>query len=211
MVRARTASSMRVLTVLALVLAAGLAGCLAGDPPAVTPTPEGPASATPTAEAPSPDEPAPGQALEYRVLAEGAHSEMPFPMRLVITEPEEWATFWRDHEKKALSVEGGEAPAGSPPPEVDFPRERVVVVTLGEKPDSCWRVRVTDARSHEGVTHVTVTTYRPGPQQGCLDVVTQPYAMAAIPDDGTEVAYREVEIVGQPAQTRAAVSAPTPS
>lgn len=118
---------------------------------------------------------------------------MPYPLRLAFTEQEEWRTFWREHHGNA----SGE------PPEVDFTRERAVVVTLGDKPDGCWHVRVTGVTTAgEGTTTLEVMTYAPDPSMGCIAVVTQPYVMVAIPDDGTEVAFRDVQKAGPPPDDR---------
>jgi hypothetical protein len=130
-------------------------------------------------------------------VAQGDQSDMPFALRLVFTEPGEWASFWGEHQRKTYDADG--APVGHvEPPAVDFPTERVVAVTLGEAPDACWAVRVTNATLWEGVTTLTVTTYGPAPGTMCAAVVTQPYAMVAIPNDGSEIAYRDEAAVGAP-------------
>jgi hypothetical protein len=81
---------------------------------------------------------------------------------------------------------------------VDFAAERVVVVMIGEMPNTCWAVRVTSAMRWEGVTTLTVTTYGPGPEDMCGDAMTQPFAIIALPNDGSEVAYRDEEVAGRP-------------
>lgn len=177
-----------------------LAGCFAQAPEEGAPTsptegapPASPGPALPPTPAPETG----GEPVPFRVLAEGASSELEHPVRLLFTDALEWESFWRDHEKKVHDGETGEPRPASPAPEVDFGKERAVAVTLGDSPDTCWSVRITNATVREGVTTLTVTTYRPGPGQACLFMITQPYAMVAIPADGTEVAYRDEEKVGR--------------
>lgn len=184
---------MRAWTLPLLVLLAALAGCL-GDRPG--PSEEAPRDPTPDEPEANATEPA-GEPVGTRVVATGDTSEIPFPMRLVIADPEEWTSFWREHEKKAYAEDGTQLPA-SEPPEVDFSRERVVVVTLGDVPDACAAVRVTDARAHEGRTTLTVTTYRGAAEEGCGEETRQPYVLVALPQDGSEVVYRDAEVVGRP-------------
>lgn len=184
------------LAILPLLAATLAPGCLDVGGPAPVDSNESPdagdgttppTSTSPPADAP-PEEPEPG----FRVLATGSHSAMPYPLRLVLEEPEEWATFWREHHGNA----SGEPPA---PPEVDFARERVAVATLGDRPDGCWHVRATDLTQEGHTALLEVTTYRPDVTTVCGAVVTQPYVMVAIPAGEAEVAFRDVEKTGAPA------------
>ena len=191
-----------------LALAALAAGCLHAGPdaeagprqsttpvPTPTPTPTPTPGATPPPEE-LPEPPSQGTPVPFRTLATGQTSAMPYPLRLVFTDAEEWRNFWNDHHEKTQDA-SGQPQAPPPAPEVDFAQERVVAVTLGDQADGCTAVRVTNVTAEGGTTTtVHVTTYRPGPGQLCTGDPVQPYAMVAIPDDGTEVAYREVEMIG---------------
>lgn len=179
---------------LALLGALVAAGCATPTPTDESPdtnnaTPGG----GPQDNPPQDDEPEEVQDVPYRVLAVGTTSAMGFPVRLVFTDQAEWETFWREHQKE--SFEGGSGQPNEPPPapQVDFETERAVAITLGDQPDTCRHVRVTNATTDGQVTTLTVTTYGPGPDMGCGAMITQPYVMVAIPADGTEVAYRDEE------------------
>lgn len=200
---------MRVALLLAVLLLAGCMGpsapTLPGEPggsaPSAGPTPAAREPASPTPATPPPDPNATVREAEpvpLRVVAVGDHSALPFPMRLVFTEPEEWESFWREHQGGGYAGENMTPPQTPPAPPVDFATERAVVVMLGDSPSPCWAVRVTDATRWEGATTLTVTTYMPAPEDACPALVAQPYAIVALPDDGSEVAYRDEGVVGRP-------------
>jgi hypothetical protein len=76
--------------------------------------------------------------------------------------------------------------AGStmPPPElptVDFQRDMVLVVALGEQPESCYAIEVTDAFGDGTDLTVTVTESRPTAACNCLQVVVQPVEVVKVP------------------------------
>lgn len=161
-----------------------------------------PGSSAPNPSAPTPDgddDPAGnGQTVQFRELATGRSSELRYPVRLIFTAQPEFDTFWREHHKQSFDGATGEPIPPPPAPRVDFDNERAVAITLGDMPDTCRHVRVTGAALDGGITTLTVTTYGPAEGMACGTMITQPYVMIAIPNDGTEVAYRDESARGNP-------------
>lgn len=143
------------------------------------------------------EEPAPGgdgaETVDTRDLAKGQHSGHHDEDRRVIDDPEEWAEFWEVHTQDQMP--------GEDRPEVDFSSERVVAVLLGERPNGCHHVRITNVTQEEGRTGVTLTQYVPTPGAVCTDVIVHPYHFIAVPADGTEVVFEDREREGTPSQT----------
>ncbi|HUR68502.1 MAG TPA: protease complex subunit PrcB family protein [Candidatus Thermoplasmatota archaeon] len=109
----------------------------------------------------------------FRTLAEGAASGIGDERREVIRDADAWRAFWDEHASR-------EMPA-PPLPEVDWAHERVFVATAGERPNSCWAIRVDriEETASEVVAHVT--TVKPAADQMCGQMVTQPYHYVTYP------------------------------
>ncbi|MCA1811688.1 MAG: protease complex subunit PrcB family protein [Halobacteriales archaeon] len=166
-----------------LSLLALLAGCTeVSQGPGTTPTAPrtgtatGAATAThatTTAAATGTATPSPG-GIPFRVLESGDSSGIEtdgFEGRVVRSQAE-WEAFWAEHRSNTN-------PPGTPPA-VDFSREAVVALFMGQQPSSGYAIEVTQVA--DGVTGLVVhyATTRPG--DGCVTaaVVTQPFQMAAV-------------------------------
>lgn len=121
-----------------------------------------------------------------RELAHGQQSGHTQEERLVFTSQQEWEAFWHAHDD-GMAQEG--------PPEVDFDAERVVAVTMGERPNGCYAIKVPEARLSADAqeTWVNVTSRVPGPDEMCTQQIVHPYHFVAIPDDRSEVVFVEHE------------------
>lgn len=96
-----------------------------------------------------------------------------------------------------LGVEPGPLVDPVPPP-VDLTTHTLVAVFLGERPDTCYDVRIDEVlrREGEGGLEVVYRLREPRPDEGCGDAITYPSSMVAIektdlpadfielPDDG---------------------------
>ncbi len=131
-----------------------------------------------------------GEEQEMRDLAQGQHSGHKQQDRRVITSQDEWKTFWETHEENRTDK--------SDPPEVDFSSERVVAVVLGERPNGCYSVKVTDVEPDQqsGETRVNVTEKVPSPDAVCPQVIVHPFHFVAVPADDTQVVFMEHEEEG---------------
>ena len=77
-----------------------------------------------------------------------------------------------------------------PIPTVDFDRNLLIFVALGETPDSCKSVRIDDVRRRaSGELLVSVKETRPPPSCSCPPVVAFPVHVVAVPRSATGVAF----------------------
>lgn len=160
-----------------------LAGCLEADDGG------GPGAGPPAGGQPE-------RAIVLRTLEEGQQSGHREAGRRLIADEGEWQEFWAQHRRAGpIGMEADRAPA------VDFASERVVAVTLGQRGNGCWSVRVTNATTDGRDTTLSVTTYAPPPQMPCIDVVTYPYHFVALPADGTNVSFFEATQTYPPGPT----------
>jgi len=104
-------------------------------------------------------------------------------LRLVIRDRQAWASIW----KRLLS----NIPSLPPLPEIDFSREMLVVVSMGSRPDSGYRIIVNSAR--ELRTRVEVEVVSSGPCGLMLGIETAPVDIVRIPKTDFPVTFREVE------------------
>lgn len=65
--------------------------------------------------------------------------------------------------------------------EVDFVKEALLVVSLGERPTGGYRVDVTGVRRLDRTLILQITARRPGPNEGVTLAATHPFAAAVIP------------------------------
>lgn len=153
----------------ALLLAASLlVGCLEGG---------GPAPATGAVQ------------VAMRDLDQGASSAIDEPVRRVVADDAAWAAFWAEHAADQIP-----APA---PPEVDFAKERVLAVVMGQKSSGCFGIAVTNVtRDGPGVVHARVESFEGGPV--CAAVLTSPYHFVAIEDRTSQVAFEDANASAPP-------------
>lgn len=126
------------------------------------------------------------EVAEVRDLDQGQQSGHHEGDRRVITSQEEWEAFWQDHDERL-----GEREA----PQVNFSRERVVAVLMGERPNGCYAIKITDVRLGMDADEmlVNVTGRVPGPDEMCTQAIVHPYHFVAVPDDGSEAVFLEHE------------------
>jgi len=100
-------------------------------------------------------------------------SQLRQPERLVIRDQVAWVNAWA-----SLS------PVGAPiaaPPNVDFGREMIVLVALGERPSGGYSILVDSAAANSDGVTVWVGTSSPGPHCGTTLALTQPVDIAKLP------------------------------
>jgi hypothetical protein len=112
-----------------------------------------------------------------RVIDHGALSHVDEARSVVARNQDEWAAAWRAH-----------APA-RPLPAIDWSKEIVVGVFAGSRRTGGYRVEIIGYRAEDGRT---IVGYREtAPARGALtaQVITSPYAIAAIPRQSGEVVF----------------------
>lgn len=106
--------------------------------------------------------------------------------RVVIRDKASWANMW-------AAINGdGSVPAL---PDVDFTREILVVVALGERPTGGYSILIDRADAFDGSVEVTVRSVSPGPSCGVIAAFTQPVDIARLPRYDGPITFRETSEV----------------
>ncbi len=90
------------------------------------------------------------------------------------------------------------------PPPVDFSKEMVILIALGNRPTGGYFVEVVDARLHRRTLRVLVSEERPQPGTLQVQQVTQPYEFIAMPAVQAHVVFRRVHRLNAPSTNREA-------
>jgi hypothetical protein len=112
--------------------------------------------------------------LRMKVLGRGAFSGIQEAKQLVITNQIQWAEIWQKH-----SVQNKEPK--KPAPEVDFSKQSVLFVALGQKRTGGYSVGITDVQKKDGKTEVIVQTTSPKPGGFQIQALTAPFVAVAVP------------------------------
>jgi hypothetical protein len=92
------------------------------------------------------------------------------------------------------------APFGLRPPlpRIDFDRQMVVAVGLGERPTGGYTVTITGAEERGGILHVRYEERRPRPDELVTQALTAPYHIRVLPrSDAGQVVFERVESGGR--------------
>lgn len=86
--------------------------------------------------------------------------------------------------------------------EVDFVKEGLLVVSLGERPTGGYRVEVTGVRRLERTLILQITARRPGLNEGVTLAMTYPFAAAVIPaqEGAMHLMIESTSLEGTPVQ-----------
>ncbi|MBK7875088.1 MAG: protease complex subunit PrcB family protein [Planctomycetes bacterium] len=116
-----------------------------------------------------------------RSIAYGYHTGIRAPTQKVIRTAEDWYRLWIDHHSNVVPV--------PLPPKVDFTREMVLCVAVGQRPTGGYGVRITRTYLEGGRLHVEAHETRP-PQGAIVPMVlSQPYEMVRVPRFDGEVVF----------------------
>lgn len=165
-----------------------------GEPVTARPAPEPAPGPVPAQPAPAPDgdaaQPAPVAQgpLAFETLVGGSYSGFTRPTQLLVGDAATLRSAWQQYGARMV-------PAPELPP-VDFSRESVVVVALGERNTGGYSFRVTGVRREDSKLVVTVATSQPGPGDMVTMAFTQPFHIIKIP---VPAAGLELEVQGMPA------------
>ena len=108
-----------------------------------------------------------------RTIAKGAFSGYQQPAHLVITNETQWAEVWKKHSAQ-------EKPA-RPLPKVDFDKETVLFVALGQKTSGGHSVEISRIADIAGKTAVFLSSRAPKPGGIQLQSLTAPFHIVAVP------------------------------
>jgi len=120
---------------------------------------------------------------EIRTIARGTFSGLQEPMQLAVTNQSQWTELWARH-----SVRNEPR---TPAPEIDFSKETILLVTLGQQRTGGYSVEITGVEQQEGKTVVLVSTREPKPGGLNIQVLTAPFHIVAVPKIRGEPAFKE--------------------
>lgn len=126
----------------------------------------------------------PGHKLGWRTLSKGLLSGFAEPRRQVIRREVEYLEVWAEHASGLNRV--------ALPPPVDFSREMVVLVAMGERPTGGYMTEVVDLEVRGRSLRVLVGEREPRPGTMQIQQVTRPYTFIALPAVSARVQFRTV-------------------
>lgn len=112
-----------------------------------------------------------GDAVPFRTIARGYQSGVATAAIEVAHNADEWRALWTRHTSNALPR--------PPLPEVDWSKEMVVSVALGERSSAGFGVEITQLALDKGVLRVVALEKKPAKDAIVPMVITQPFHMIA--------------------------------
>lgn len=115
-----------------------------------------------------------------------------YPAVRWIADPGEWRTVYAQIQNQWMTP--------PPPPAVDFPREGVLLVAMGQRPSAGYVLTLIDevATVRDGLLTVRVNWREPAPGRRRAQVITTPCLLATLPDAG----FTRIQIVDQQGRQR---------
>jgi hypothetical protein len=123
----------------------------------------------------------PESAIVLRELDRGNRSQIREARQAVVRGEDEWARLWQLH-----------APTRPRPP-VDFSREIVAGVFLGNQPTAGFAVEIADARLENGTAVLRFRSRRPASDAMTAQMLTSPYHLVALPSHPGDVRFEKLE------------------
>lgn len=117
----------------------------------------------------------------WETIEKKSYSSHPEREQYAIRNEEEWETLWN-------RVYKGRSPIPERP-DVDFAKEMVIAVFMGEKPTGGYSIEIERIVEREETWEVHVQETAPGPNDGVIEALTQPYHMVRTPRTEKEVTF----------------------
>ena len=118
-------------------------------------------------------------------LERGFQSGIHEPLQIVVRAPAEWKALWQRHASTQSKV--------PPAPTVDFNKEIVVGVFLGDKPTGGYQVEILRAERSDGTLLIYFDEQAPGTGAMVIQVITQPFHIVRVAANGIgAVGFRRV-------------------
>lgn len=125
------------------------------------------------------------EAPKVRTLRKGATCNVRTPRRVAVTDQNTYVTVWNG------SFGGGSKDGRPmPPPEVDFKKEMVLAIFMGEQSTGGYAVEIKDAVEENGKLVVTVLERSPGPDSIVTQAFTNPFFVAAVKRSALPVQWK---------------------
>ena len=117
-------------------------------------------------------------AVAFQTVAKGFRSGVIEVTQIVVRTQAEWNALWQKH----TSMESNPPPA----PAIDFNKELIIGIFLGQKPTGGYEVEVTSVERSEGMLTVSFREKSPRPGAILTQAFTQPFHIVRIGINGTE-------------------------
>jgi hypothetical protein len=105
-------------------------------------------------------------------------------MRVVIRDQEAWLKLWKEFSH-------GQA---TPAPEIDFSREMLIVVAMGQASTGGFSIMVDGVYERDNKLEVVVKSEGPGRNCMTTQALTQPVDIVRVPKSDRSVVFREVSV-----------------
>jgi protease stability complex PrcB-like protein len=119
---------------------------------------------------------------DIKVIAKGAFSGIQQPEQIVITNATQWAELWKQH-----TVKREPKPEL---PEVDFSKQTLLFVSLGEKRTGGYSVEIADLLKENGKVVVLAKSHAPKPGGFQIQAITAPFIIVAVPKLDGKVEFK---------------------
>jgi hypothetical protein len=111
--------------------------------------------------------------VPFSTLAKGLASGVDQPAQIVVRSQNDWAALWSRHM--------GTQTAPPPPPSVDFSRDMVAALFMGERPTGGFAIEVTRIERTDGGLSIHYRNRRPNPADMHAQALTQPFHLIKVP------------------------------
>jgi hypothetical protein len=121
--------------------------------------------------------------VSFQTVVKGSRSGIREPLQIVIRSQTEWDALWKKH----VSIEMNPPP----PPAIDFNKQIVIGVFLGEKPTGGYDVEIIRAEQTDGALVIHYREKNPPPGGIVIQSLTQPFHIIRVArDDNLTPAFR---------------------
>jgi protease stability complex PrcB-like protein len=127
------------------------------------------------------DAAAEGTALPFSTVAQGFASGVSEPLQVAIRTRDEWVAFWTRHTRAQVQ------PPSAPP--VDFSREMVVGVFLGERATGGYEIEITKVERADSGLRIHYRSKSPDPAAMVTQALTQPYHVIKLRRDDSPLVF----------------------
>ncbi len=121
--------------------------------------------------------------ISFQTVVKGSRSGVREPLQIVIRSQAEWDALWKRH----VSIETNPPP----PPAIDFNKQIVIGVFLGEKPTGGYDVEIIRAEQSDGELVLHYREKSPLPGTIAIQSLTQPFhIIQVVRDDSLRPTFR---------------------
>jgi len=125
----------------------------------------------------------PALPVSFRSVGKGYRSGVRVPLQVVARSQNDWTALWRQHVSDDLS--------SRPPPTIDFEKEVVVALFLGERPTGGYDVQISRAEQTNDGLIIYYREKDPSPGGMVIQALTQPFHIVRIIGEvNSEVIFR---------------------